>query len=337
MKIKTMLSLFCIPALSLIMISGCNLRDTKSTPESSNQSSGSVTVKNYEGKDVTISGAPQKIVILPIWEAEMVIDLIGTGRIAALSSFIDSEVTSYSAKEAAKVKNRVSSSEAEKIISLRPDLVLLDSFNDFDGSLTATLKGAGITVLTLTSPVTFEEIGDRLDTISKAVFAPEKGQQLISEMERRLDSVKEKVSGITQKVKVMYYEDYYSNDGTSAGMLCAYGKGSSFESIAAAAGAVNVCTAANYSAVSKETVINDWKPELLVVPGIKYDESFKAIDDKGATIISAIKKDKILSTLPAVKNDRVVALQDKYRGSTSHYMAFAVEELAKACYPDLFK
>jgi ABC-type Fe3+-hydroxamate transport system substrate-binding protein len=59
------------------------------------------------------------------------------------------------------------------------------------------------------------------------------------------------------------------------------------------------------------------------------------VDDGGATVIAAIKADQIMQTLPAVQNDKVFALTEKYRGSTSHYMVKAVEELAKLAYPDL--
>jgi iron complex transport system substrate-binding protein len=335
MKLKRMVSVL-LSVIILLMISvGCTAKE-KTESETSELESNSVTVKNAFAEDVVIKSPPQRIVALPLWGAEMIIDMIGTDRVVAVSPWIDNPVISACAEKAQEIEERVESKDAEKILSLQPDLVMLDTFNDSDGSLTATLKEAGIPVLTLASPVSFEEISDRLDTVSKALFAPEKGQKLIDEMNQRLEAVKQKVSSVSQKTKVMFYEDYYSNDGKSAGMLSAYGEGSSFDAIAQAAGAVNVCTAENYSAVSKETVINEWKPELLVVPGIRYDENFNTIDDGGSSIITSIKNDAILKTLPAVKNNRIVALTEKYRSSTSHYMSYAVEELAKACYPDLF-
>lgn len=51
---------------------------------------------------------------------------------------------------------------------------------------------------------------------------------------------------------------------------------------------------------------------------------------------AAILADATLKTVPAVADGRIVALTEKYRGSTSHYMAYAAEELARACYPDRF-
>ncbi|HHV51692.1 MAG TPA: ABC transporter substrate-binding protein [Clostridiales bacterium] len=318
----------------MLAVAGC-AKDEKGTSETSEASSSAVAVKNALGEDVEIKSSPKRVVALPVWAAEMAIDLAGTDRIVAVSPWIDDSDVSPLYEKAQEIKERVQSKDAEKILALQPDLVLLDTFNDYDGSLSATLKEAGITVLTLASPVSFEEIADRLDTLSKALFVPEKGQQIIKEMNQRLDAVKQKVEGVEQKVKVLFYEDQYSSDGKSTGMLSAYGKGSTFDAIAQAAGVINVCTAENYSPVSRETVVNEWKPDLIVVPGIWYDGK-SSVNDKGAGLIEAIKKDSMLRTLPAIQNNRIIALTEKYRGSTTHYMAYAVEELAKACYPDLF-
>lgn len=333
-NMKKTLSLLSVLLISLLFFFGCAKQEGGRSE--TDVLTSSVTVRNASDEDVVIKSAPKRVIALPLWEAEMIIDLIDADRIVGLSPLIDNPANTSCTEKASRISGRVTSSEAEKILGLQPDLVLLDTFNDFDGSLTATLKGAGITVLTLASPVTFEQIGDRLDTVSRALFVPEKGRQLIDDMNQRLVAVNQKVGGVSEKIRIMFYDDYYGTDGKSNGMLSAYGKGSPFEAIAQAAGAVNVCTAADYSAVSKETVLNDWKPELLVVPGIRYDESFNAVNDNGASKIAAIKSDAILKTLPAVKNSRLVALQPEYGGSTSHYMTYAVEELAKFCYPDLF-
>ena len=81
------------------------------------------------------------------------------------------------------------------------------------------------------------------------------------------------------------------------------GKESPFEAIAEAAGLVNVCDAANYSAISKEKVVGEWKPDLLVVPAITYTADFSVVDDQGAALIAAIKADKLLSD-PAGRPER---------------------------------
>lgn len=115
--------------------------------QTSSAAAGPVTVKNASGSDITIQEAPKKIVVLPVWAAEMTLDLVDTGRVAGLSSYMDSSVTTALADTAKKVEKRVAS-EAEAILGLTPDLVVLDTFNDADGSLAKTMTDAGVTVLT---------------------------------------------------------------------------------------------------------------------------------------------------------------------------------------------
>jgi iron complex transport system substrate-binding protein len=296
-----------------------------------------VTVKNAAGEDVVIKAEPQAIVATNVWAGEMLLDLVEADRIIALSAWGDDPALSDTAGKAAAVATRVNTQDPEGIVAVRPDLVILDTFSDADGSLTRTLTDAKIVVLQLASPTDFDQIKAAIATLAAAVGAVDKGAELIAGVDTVLDSVGKKLAGLTedQKMKVIYYEDYYDQSGSSAGMLAAYGAGSPFDAIAIAAGTVNVCNVQNYSAVSKEKVVGEWKPDILIVPAITYGPDFKAVDDGGETVIAAIKADQIMQTLPAVQNDKVFALTEKYRGSTSHYMVKAVEELAKLAYPDL--
>lgn len=346
-KGKSKIALLCAAALSAALLSGCNAKPASSAPSEDSaapDAAAPVTVQDAAGDDVVIYSAPQRIVSLSVWESEMLLDLVDTSSIAALNPYMDSDIVTACADKAAEVHARVTN-EAEAIESVSPDLVLLDNYNDGTGTLTQSLKDDGIKVLKLNSPVNFDEIGDRIHTISTAVFAKDKGTQILQDMNDRLAAVKQKVSAVTTPVKVMLYDPYSGADGTDTNLLYAYGKDSTFNAIAEAAGAVNVCTAASGSAVSKDTVADDWKPDLIVVPGIAYEEkdnedgeeNIFTVSGDGGDVKEAIKNDSVLKSLPAVKNNRMVALSEKYRRSNSQYMAYAVEELAKACYPDLFK
>jgi iron complex transport system substrate-binding protein len=298
-----------------------------------------VTVKDAAGKSVTIQSAPKAIVASNVWSGEILLDLVDASRIAALSAWGDDPVLSPAVDKAKAVAKRITTTKAEEIVALKPDLVIIDTFSDVDGSLTRTLTEAGIVVLQLASPTDFTMISQTITTLAQATGEVEKGAAMVAAMQATLDGVARKVAAVpaAQRLKTMYYEDYFDATGKSAGMLCAYGAGSPFAAIAAAAGLVNVVNAPNYSAVSKEKVVGEWQPQLLVVPAMVFDANYKGVDDQGATIIKAIKADPLLKSLPAVKNNKIYALADKYRGSTSQYMAQAVVDLAQAAYPDLFK
>jgi len=297
-----------------------------------------VTVKDGAGKEIAIKASPKAIVCTNLWAAEILFELVDTSRIAGLSMWNDQPTMTVTAEKAKAVKTRVSTQKSEGIISLMPDLVIIDSFSDPDGSLTKTLSGAGAVVLAMQSPTDFPAIRDAIRTLAKAVGSVEKGDRLIADMDRTLENVRSVVQKIpeTDRLKTLFYEAYYDQSGTNAGMLAAYGEGSTFSSIAKAAGLVNVCNAPNYSAISKEKVVGEWRPDVLIVPAVVYNEKYEPAPDTGKTLIEAVLKDPLLQSLPAVKNRQVYAITEAYRGSTSQYMAKAVEELAKVAYPSRF-
>jgi len=187
------------------------------------------------------------------------------------------------------------------------------------------------------SPTDFTMIAEAILTLARATGEIERGQAMVATMNQTLDTIASQVASVpaSDRVTVMFYEDYYDPTGNSANMLAAYGVGSPFQAIAEAAGTVNVCNVTNYSPVAKEKVVGEWQPQMLVIPSSTFDENFKAVEDGGAQQRAAMMQDPVLQTLPAVRDGNILAIPDKYRGSTSHYMATAVALLAQAAYPDL--
>jgi len=297
-----------------------------------------VRVKDGSGKDVVIKSAPQAIVCTNLWAAEILFELVETDRIVGLSMWNDKAAMTVTTEKAKAVEARVSTQRSEGIIMLMPDLVIIDSFSDPDGSLAKTLTGAGAVVLVMNSPTDFAMIADAIRTIAKAVGSDTAGERLVNDMNSTLEQVSKAVRGIQEqdRLKTLYYEAYYDQSGPNAGMLAAYGEGSTFSAIAEVAGLVNVCNAPNYSAISKEKIVGEWQPDILVVPAIVFDAQYEPLPDANKTLVTAVLNDPLMQSLPAVQNKQVFALTEAYRGSTSQYMAKAVEELAKFAYPSLF-
>jgi iron complex transport system substrate-binding protein len=327
-------------ALSLLFatLAGCQAAPAVA-PSPAGDASYPLEVIDAMGQTVVIPAAPKSIIATTVWAGEIMLDLVDSSRIAGLSSWGDDPVLSPTADRAAAIPGRVDLSKPETLVALVPDLVIIDTFSDPEGALSKTLSQANIPVLQMASPVDFNMIRESIETLALATGETERGESLIEAMNAMLDEVAGAVATIPadDRLTVMYYEDYYDATGNSANMLCAYGEGSPFAAVAEAAGLVNVCNAATYSAVAKEKVVGEWRPELLVIPSMQFDENFKAIEDQGETVRAAILLDPVLKDLPAVQNGLILAIPEKYRGSTSHYMAEAVKLLAQAAYPDLVR
>ncbi len=326
-------------ALMMVFLVACGpsakpSNQTSTTPDSKAETSSDALSKDASRPE---DEKAERIVSLPVWATEILLDMAGPEKLVGISAFNDPEALSANSDKAAQVAERVESGNPEKIVSLAPDLVILDTFNDFDGSLSKTLTDAGLKVLTMESPLNFDQIKSAITSLGEATGYEKEAMDMKAQIDSILDEVSEKTSALgDQKLKVMFFEDYFDQSGANAGMLAAYGEHSPFDAIAKAAGLINVCTLETYSPVDREIVVGEWRPEILVVPSILYDENFLAHEDDGKTVIKSIEADALLADLPALVNKQIYAIPTKYMSSTSHYMAEAVRLLAKAAYPELF-
>ena len=84
------------------------------------------------------------------------------------------------------------------------------------------------------------------------------------------------------------------------------------------------------AAFSEETLIR-LNPDLLVIPSWKYDN-----EQDPSKMREEILQNRAYQSVNAVKNKRVVQLRDTYLYSTTHYIVYAIRDLAEAAYPEKF-
>jgi len=120
---------------------------------------------------------------------------------------------------------------AEKVISLSPDLVLIDASSGPATAITA-IRSAGISVLFIRESWTLADIAGKVSDVASALGVPERAIALNAKMSARLASINpKKKSGA--KIAFLYLR------GTSAIYLMG-GKGSGADALIAAAGGVDV-------------------------------------------------------------------------------------------------
>lgn len=73
-------------------------------------------------------------------------------------------------------------------------------------------------------------------------------------------------------------------------------------------------------------------PELLLVPSWKYDK-----EQEPDKLREEILQNPAYQGVSAIKSKRVVKLRDAYLYSTTHYIVYAVRNLAEAAYPERFE
>lgn len=326
---KNISKIALIAILSIgMLLSGCestnNNEGDNSAIQSEVNSNGQfpVTVTNYDDSKVTINEKPQKIASLTLGMDEMLLELASEDRVVGLSGKnADNKSVSNVAQQASKfpkIENNI-----EILLSKKPDLVIGSSW--VKDEFLQQLKDNNITYYGYKTPVTIEEQKQIILDLSKILGEEEKGKEIVSDIDSRLNTVKDTIKKSEYKdVKVMAYNMHGSSNA----------KNTIFDDIVKNIGAVNVSSEAGLERVakiSKEKII-ELNPEVLVLMAWEKDDL-----EEFETFANDLKNDKSLENVDAIKNNRVYIASSRYMTSVSHHIIEGVEFMAESVYPDIYK
>lgn len=160
-----------------------------------------ITLKDAAGRDVTIAAEPKRIISVAPSNTELVFALGKGGSLVGRSEFDDypAEVKSIESIGGFMPPNY------EKIVSLKPDLILLIS-----GSEEARDKLTNEYKLTtfVVNPQNFAELYAGIKTLGQILNAQEQAEKLVADMEKQVNGVKEKAAKAAEK-PVVFYEVWH--------------------------------------------------------------------------------------------------------------------------------
>ncbi|MGG2954093.1 ABC transporter substrate-binding protein [Geobacillus stearothermophilus] len=308
-------AVFFLLAAVLVGCGGANgsTEPAKKEEPKTEQAAFPVTVKDGLGEEVTIKAEPQKIVSLIPSNTEIAYALGLGEKIVGVSDF-----DNY--PEDVKTKTKIGGMEfnVEKIISLKPDLVLAhasSAHNSRDGL--KQLKDAGITVLVVNDAKSFDDVYASIDLIGKATGTTDKAKQVIDEMKEKLAKIKEKAKQIPADKQANVWIEV-----SPPPQLYTTGKGTFMDEMLKVISAKNVAgSLEGWPMVTEEKAVA-YKPDVIITTygGAKQ------------VLARAAWKD-----VPAVKNKRVYDVNTDLVSRPGPRLVEGVEELAKAIYPDVFK
>jgi len=282
-----------------------------------------LTLKDAVGTSVTIASKPTKIVSLPLGTCEMLLSLVDKSTISAMTNYVDDANVSNVAEAAKGVGQRLDSN-AEKIIALQPDLVLVDSWAQKD--FIKQLRDAKLTVFVLNVPANVDQQKEMLKLLGNITDEDSKAEETINWMDVKLKGVSDMLANLKeeQKLSILDYSEMSSTSGI----------GTNFDDVVTRAGLINPVSKdglEGWPQLSKEMVIK-YNPDIISLPSWYYDSkvSFNSLS-------KSIKDDKSLAGVKAVKNDKLISVPYNHLSTTSQYSVLAIEDMAKAAYPDLFK
>jgi iron complex transport system substrate-binding protein len=289
-------------ATALIFLSGCG---------SAAQSAIEITPTDVVSSTVTSTSQPKyfKVVALANGSAE-IIDSLGLKKILVGRDIASTDPSLQSVPIVTSGHQVV----AEKIISLAPDLVIIDSSVGPSQAL-ESLKRAGIKVITITEVWSVGEITAKVRQVASVLGVPQSGDALAAKIDATISSASQKVSG-SPRVAFLYLRG-----GNSIYLLG--GNGSGADSILESLGAVDVGATGDskpFAALTSESLIGK-NPEIILVM-IKGLQSVGGVD--GLVALPGIAQ------TDAGKSRRVIAVDDSLLLSFGPRTPSMLEKLAAA-------
>ncbi len=309
------ISLWLVLALALVLVAASSLvlagcGSEKAETSTTAASPGfPVTVTDDNGKTVTISAEPQRIVSTAPASTEMLFALGVGDRVVGVTSLCD-----YPPEAAALPKVGDYQANTEAIMALSPDLVVGYSGNE---EALAPVEQAGAAVIIL-NPDSLEGIYANIQTVGAATGKIAEATALVDKLKSEIKQVTEAATATGESPKV-----FYALDNT----LWTAGPGSFVDELLTAVHATNVGSMqgtsgpaqAYYQFAPEQLLASD--PDVILLPNTAY----KSIDE--------FVKDPRFSQLKAVKEGRVILIDDVVVTRPGPRIAEGLKKLLEAVHP----
>ncbi len=269
-----------------------------------------VSITDFQNRSVAISKRPERIVSIGPSNTEFLFALGVGNRVVGTDDFSDEPAAAKSKEHVGGVKVSL-----EKVVSLKPDLIVTVKFSD--GTIEAlTQTSAAVLVI---DPQNAGDVARTATLLGQAVGA--NGAKLASDIQAQLDAVKAKTANAS-KPKV-----FHEIDASDLTKMYTVGPGSFIDDLIKLAGGTNIAAAAKtqYPTISAEEVVRA-DPDIVVLADAAY----------GTTLEQVIARPG-WSALTAVKNKRVYPVSGNLYSRPGPRLGQAAEEYAKLVHPELFK
>jgi len=313
-KKRFLAALFCL--LLALALSGCG------SEQGANNSSGQVFAKVQDdlGREVILEKKPERIVVTSASFLEPLHEVGGevVGRPDSRTKMPD-----Y-AKDKASV-GKVYQIDVEKVLSCEPDLVIINK--GMNEKLVDTLEASGIKTLVVDMK-SYADVKREVALFAQLTGEKSKGEALISSMDKKIQSVKEKIPQEKRRVSIIHS----TNQGLTVQL-----SGSIAGSIAEMLGWENV--AGDMTPLEKDPDSAPYSLETMVEknPELLFVTSMGKLEEIKASMDATMAENPAWQSVEAVRQGKVYYLpQDLFLLSPGIHYPEAVELMAKLVYPDKF-
>ena len=305
-------------AVLLFLLAACGPNaapaTTSASPTSTAASSPAAfpaTVSDFQDRSITIPKRPERIVSIGPSITEFLFALGAGNRVVGTDDFSDEPAAAKSIEKVGGIKVNF-----EKVVALKPDLVLIVKFSD--GTI-EKLASAGLLVLVV-DPQSVGEVARTAILVGRATG--DDGSVLAATIDQKVQPVRVKVAAATTKPRV-----YHEVDASDPAKIFTVGPGSYIHDLIEIAGGTNIAAKAvgAYPQLSAEEILRA-DPEVIVLAAAPY--SAKPEQVAARTGWSAIS---------AVKNGRIVTIEPNLINRPGPRVGEAAEAYARLVHPELYR
>ena len=305
-------------AVLLFLLAACGPNAAPATTSASPTSTAAssppafpATVSDFQDRSITIPKRPERIVSIGPSITEFLFALGAGSRLVGTDDFSDEPAAAKSIEKVGGIKVNF-----EKVVSLKPDLVLIVKFSD--GTI-EKLASAGLLVLVV-DPQSVGEVARTAILVGRATG--EDGSALAATIDQKVQQVRVKVAAATTKPRV-----YHEVDASDPAKIFTVGPGSYIHDLIEIAGGTNIAAKAvgAYPQLSAEEILRA-DPEVIVLAAAPY--SAKPEQVAARTGWSAIS---------AVKNGRIVTIEPNLINRPGPRVGEAAEAYARLVHPELYR
>lgn len=277
-----------------------------------------VTVKDAIDEEIIIEDKPEKIISLIPSNTEVVYALENGDAIVGVTDF-----DNYPEEAMSKEKIGGMEINIEKMISLKPDLVLAhESTADSTKAGLQQLKDAGIDVVVVNDAQSFDGVYESIEMIGKTIGEPEKAIELVDNMKNSFAELKKQVESIKPDQQKSVFVEV-----SPAPEIYTAGKNTFINEMLELIGAKNAAgDMEGWAKVDQEAIV-ERNPDVVVTTYGYYTEN----------TVELVLGRQGWENVKAVKGQQVFDVHSDLVTRSGPRLAEGAEELAKAIYPDVFK
>lgn len=262
------------------------------------------------GRLVTVVSHPQRIISLAPNITETLFALGLDDRIVGVTTYCDFPA-------AARAKEKVGDTihpNLERIISLKPDLVLISTASQLE-NLTRQLDQLQVPVY-VTDPRRVEEVVTSIRALGEVTGVAERGAEIAAGMERRIHEVQQRTKELNRP-SVFYV--------LQTGPLITAGRDTFINDLIDLAGGHSISAeeAAAYPQFSRETVVAR-APDVIIAPA-----------SHGSELVSEEVLRRDFATTPAVRHNRIARVNADLIDRPGPRIVEGLEQLARAIHPEV--